>query len=223
MIGKKLKELIKMRNIKQIKLAKYVGISPSRLSNYLSDKREPDFEMLAKMAKYLNVDLNYFTDVRFPSKKEATYTMAATEDAVLAEVPAAPFNDIFGGEIIEVPLLSINSKKRALKNKTMPIPKMFLEDVENPEENAMFFEVTTGIGGENFKQGDFILAACFGSFPVKSGSLVFESGRNGKAYRYLEDGSLRVLFTEDTKDMYNIPEEADLSKYYVIVWVLKRP
>ena len=223
MIGKKLKELIKMRNIKQIKLAKYVGISPSRLSNYLSDKREPDLEMLAKMAKYLNVDLNYFTDVRFPSKKEATYAMAAAEGAVLAESPVSSLSDIFGEDLVEVPFLSINSKKRALKSKTMPVPKTFLEDVENPEESAMFFEVTTGIGGDNFKQGDFILAARFGSFPVKSGSLVFESGRNGKAYRYLEDGNLRVLLTEDTKDIFNIPEEADLSKYYVIVWVLKRP
>lgn len=223
MIGKKLKELIKVRNIKQIKLAKYVGISPSRLSNYLSDKREPDLEMLAKMAKYLNVDLNYFTDVRFPVKKDTSYVPTFEDDSLLAESPATIESDVSLDDVLEVPFLSINSKKRALKNKTLPIPKILLEDIDNPEENAILFEVTTGIGGDTFRQGDYIMAARFSSISAKNGSLVFESGRNGKVYRFFDDGNIKLLLTEDTKDIHNIPDEAELSKYYVIVWVIKKP
>ncbi len=223
MIGKKLKELIKVRNIKQIKLAKYVGISPSRLSNYLSDKREPDLEMLAKMAKYLNVDLNYFTDVRFPVKKDTSYVTTFEDDSLLAESAAVIESDVSLDDVLEVPFLSINSKKRALKNKTLPIPKILLEDIDNPEENAILFEVTTGIGGDTFRQGDYIMAARFSSISAKNGSLVFESGRNGKVYRFFDDGNIKLLLTEDTKDIHNIPDEAELSKYYVIVWVIKKP
>jgi transcriptional regulator with XRE-family HTH domain len=59
-IGKKLKELLKLRNIKQIELAEAVGISPARLSSYLADKREPSLDMLVKIAEYLGVDVKHF-------------------------------------------------------------------------------------------------------------------------------------------------------------------
>ena len=60
-IGKKLQELLRIQEIPEIDLAKHLGISPVRLSNYLSDKNEPDIAMLEKAAKYLSVSLNYFT------------------------------------------------------------------------------------------------------------------------------------------------------------------
>ena len=68
MIGKKLKELLYESGRRQVDLARHLGISPSRLSNYLSDKREPDFEMLTEMAYFLGVDLNYFSSKNFKKK-----------------------------------------------------------------------------------------------------------------------------------------------------------
>lgn len=65
MIGKKLKVLLKQTGKRQIDLARHLGISASRLSNYLSDKREPDFQMLSEMAYFLGVDLNYFSNKNF--------------------------------------------------------------------------------------------------------------------------------------------------------------
>ena len=59
-IGKKLQELLKIQEISEIDLAKHLGISPTRLSDYLNDTREPSFEMLNKAANYLSVSLNYF-------------------------------------------------------------------------------------------------------------------------------------------------------------------
>ena len=63
MIGEKLRELLKEKGIKQIVFAEKVDISATRLSNYLFDRRTPDFDLLAKMAKELGVDLNYFSDL----------------------------------------------------------------------------------------------------------------------------------------------------------------
>ena len=75
MIGKKLKELLYESGKRQVDLARHLGISPSRLSNYLSDKREPDFEMLTEMAYFLGVDLNYFSSKNFKKKGITTTTI----------------------------------------------------------------------------------------------------------------------------------------------------
>lgn len=60
-IGKKLQKLLRIQEIPEIDLAKHLGISPARLSNYLSDRSEPDLATLEKAAKYLSVSLSYFT------------------------------------------------------------------------------------------------------------------------------------------------------------------
>lgn len=60
MIGEKLRRLIKRKGIKQVEVCRAVGLSPSRLSNYLSGSREPDLETLSKIARFLDVKLDYF-------------------------------------------------------------------------------------------------------------------------------------------------------------------
>lgn len=60
MIGEKLRRLIKRKGIKQVEVCRAVGLSPSRLSNYLSGSREPDLETLSKVARFLDVKLDYF-------------------------------------------------------------------------------------------------------------------------------------------------------------------
>lgn len=60
MIGEKLRRLIKRKGIKQVEVCRAVGLSPSRLSNYLSGSREPDLETLSRIARFLEVKLDYF-------------------------------------------------------------------------------------------------------------------------------------------------------------------
>ena len=59
MIGKKLKVLLKQTGKRQIDLARHLGISASRLSNYLSDKREPDFQMLSEISYFCHFQISY--------------------------------------------------------------------------------------------------------------------------------------------------------------------
>lgn len=60
MLGNKIRKLIKRKGIKQIDVCRAVGLSPSRLSNYLSGSREPDLETLSRLARFLEVKLDYF-------------------------------------------------------------------------------------------------------------------------------------------------------------------
>lgn len=60
MLGNKIRKLIKKKGIKQIDVCRAVGLSPSRLSNYLSGSREPDLETLSRLARFLEVKLDYF-------------------------------------------------------------------------------------------------------------------------------------------------------------------
>lgn len=60
MLGDKIRKLIKKKGIKQIEVCRAVGLSPSRLSNYLSGSREPDLETLSRVARFLEVKLDYF-------------------------------------------------------------------------------------------------------------------------------------------------------------------
>ena len=215
MIGKKLKELIKQQNIKQIKLAKYVGISPSRLSNYLSDKREPDLDMLAKMAKYLNVDLNYFTDVKFTPSKDVEYPRNEEPEYSYAAENTEEYKAF---KSVYLPFLSINSKKRAPRTTKIPVWQTLTDGSDT--EDMLVFEVTTSIGDEYFKQGDYIVAKKFEK-SEKSGALVFETGRNGKIYNYVNDKDAQFLLADTSKEVIPISDK-DLSGFYTVMWVVKR-
>lgn len=54
-----IKELTRDNGIPQSKLAKELGITRSRLNNYISKRSEPDFEMLKNIARYFDVSIDY--------------------------------------------------------------------------------------------------------------------------------------------------------------------
>lgn len=55
MIGKKLRELLKENNMKQIELAEKLQLSKQAISNYINDIRDPDLLTLKKIAKFFDV------------------------------------------------------------------------------------------------------------------------------------------------------------------------
>ncbi|MDR2884809.1 MAG: helix-turn-helix domain-containing protein [Deferribacteraceae bacterium] len=222
MIGKKLKELLKLRKMKQIELANHVNISPSRLSNYLSDKREPDLEILAKMAQYLGTDLNYFTKIKFDVNRDSAYMQADNVEGSLEEdTQSSAYAADGSSEFVYVPQLPINSKKRASKSNVVAVSKMFMEGVKDPAENVTLFEVTTGIGGNVYKTGDHLLAAKAGSVKLTNGTILVETGRNGKSYRYHDQGDRSVLF--DMEENYLIPvSDKNIDGLHAVVWIFHK-
>ena len=53
--------------MKQIDVCKALGLSPSRLSNYLSGNRMPSIEILSNFSAYLGVSLDYFNTIPNPN------------------------------------------------------------------------------------------------------------------------------------------------------------
>lgn len=62
-----LAEIIKLRmyemKLTQLKLSELIGVSPSRISEYLSGKSEPTLKVAREMSKKLNIDANIMLGV----------------------------------------------------------------------------------------------------------------------------------------------------------------
>lgn len=59
MFHERLKKVREEKNVSREQAAKALGITYSALSKYETNKREPDFELLDKMANYYDVSVDY--------------------------------------------------------------------------------------------------------------------------------------------------------------------
>ncbi len=75
-LGQLIKELIGMSGMNQVRFAFALGVSPSRLSNYLTGSRLPDFFTLCRIADLLNVSLDDLNpDNKVRSDNEVVYSL----------------------------------------------------------------------------------------------------------------------------------------------------
>jgi transcriptional regulator with XRE-family HTH domain len=58
--GTKLKQLLIAKNIKQVELAEAIHSNPKNINSYITGRAEPPLEIVVKIAKYLDVPLDYF-------------------------------------------------------------------------------------------------------------------------------------------------------------------
>ena len=72
-IGQTIRKLLDEKNIAEGKLLEALQISPYRLTAYLDDKREPDFETLAKIAQFFSVSLHVFSS-HYPALEEELFS-----------------------------------------------------------------------------------------------------------------------------------------------------
>lgn len=59
-IGKRLKNLIELRHQTQGEFAKFMEMPRQVISNYVNDLSKPSYDMLYKLYKDLNINLNWF-------------------------------------------------------------------------------------------------------------------------------------------------------------------
>ncbi len=59
--GTKLRAERRRQDVTQLELAKAVGVKQVSISRYESGKEKPNFENAIKIAKYLNVSLDFLT------------------------------------------------------------------------------------------------------------------------------------------------------------------
>ncbi len=214
MIGKKLKELLYESGRRQVDLARHLGISPSRLSNYLSDKREPDFEMLTEMAYFLGVDLNYFSSKNF-KKKRKDDIFEVSEDGYT-----------YGNEresIVNVAIAPVNGKKKGITTTTIPVSGLFLLGTKNPEENVTVFEVNSEVPTFIAKDNDYFICVKCAATPLNDGDMIFENGRNMKFYRFYRDKEFVLLVNmENGKDHVRVTSMSELQGFHKVLWLMKK-
>lgn len=60
--GDKLMQLLEDREISQKDFAAALNIAPSTVNGYIKNKRQPDFDLIRKMAKILDVSTDFLLD-----------------------------------------------------------------------------------------------------------------------------------------------------------------
>lgn len=72
MLGDRIKLLREEKHLKQEELAKDLSVAPSTIGMYETNKRQPNNDLIIKLAKYFNVSTDYLlgkSDIRNPEKQ----------------------------------------------------------------------------------------------------------------------------------------------------------
>ena len=82
-MANRLKELIKAKGIKQVDIAKLLGVKPNTVSGWVHESRQMDHQTLVKLAEYFDVSIDYILkrDEAAPENKKAPDTAEAVSEA----------------------------------------------------------------------------------------------------------------------------------------------
>lgn len=218
-LGKKIRSLISDAECKQVELANYLNISPSRLSNYLSSKREPDFEMLGEIVTFFGTDLNSLSGLSFDGVPR--YKNYDEKEIKISERSIDIINK---NEVVAVPIIPLNAKKKGINSTYLPISRLFTANIDNPEENVKVFEVSTTIPDEIAKCDDYLVCAKCSSTNVQSGDRIVENGRVVNFFKFYKDSEVMVLMNENPlKEHVKIKSIDEIDSYYKVLWVIRIP
>ncbi|MBQ7307141.1 MAG: helix-turn-helix domain-containing protein [Clostridia bacterium] len=129
-INFRLKELRKMKNLTQAKLAELLNISRSTIAMYETGASEPDLNTLNKIANYFNVTLDYLLD-REVIKDNNIYSNKNIEN----------FNNNYLGEKIKFLRLQKNLSLRGLAIKCPNLTHTTISRIENGDINTSIDKV----------------------------------------------------------------------------------
>lgn len=102
--GEKLSELLEERRISQKEFAKTLNIAPTTLNGYIKNKRQPDFELVKKIASVLNVSTDFLLD-------NESFCITARELSLISKLRTLPKEQ----QQIVYDLVSISAKKSSFK------------------------------------------------------------------------------------------------------------
>lgn len=82
-MANRLRELIKAKGIKQVELARILGVKPNTVSGWVHESRQMDHQTLVKLAEYFGVSIDYILkrDEAAPENEKAPDTAEAVSEA----------------------------------------------------------------------------------------------------------------------------------------------
>lgn len=81
-VGKMLKNAMRLQNLRQIDVAKALGLSQNTISNYINGKRRPDSETLLKLCDFLSIDFRNL--IQGDIDEESIYALSKDECEILS-------------------------------------------------------------------------------------------------------------------------------------------
>lgn len=89
-LGKRLRDLRKEKNLTQQELADKVGVSKASISCYETGKKKPTYERLTELAFVLEVDVEYFLgtnyQIRTNDGRTYSFSMVSSEVELMIEL-----------------------------------------------------------------------------------------------------------------------------------------
>ena len=220
MISSKLKSLIASRNIVQKDMAVALGISPSRLSNYITGKREPSHMMLIMIAKYLQIDVNYFTHNGF-NKSYLDSSVSSLGDKYKHEAPFSTIcerND--NNDTISIPLQSMSGKKTDIPYRKMSFPSVLFNGIKDISALKVFI-----CAADNFldsiRKEDLIIAVRSDTIELENFDKIIIHGRYSKVFYYFQEGKMKLLIDRKSPKNNIKLSDDDLSEYFKVLFVVK--
>jgi transcriptional regulator with XRE-family HTH domain len=203
MLGERLRTVLKEKGIRPTALARELNISLPRISNYINGKREPDFGMLIRISEVLDVDLNYF----------AGYDRFLIQPSLSRSV-------------VYLHLEPVGKKGRnSDKEAYLPICKDMLWGITNPDDNAVVFDVYSSVPDDHFGEGSRVVAAKFGSFPLKDNAIILQPGEKMRSFLYTRHNDNEYLVSlrkEGVSIEKKISSKKELQGSYIAVWVMRK-
>lgn len=215
-LTKILQDLVSKHDCRRTELAKYLNISPARLSNYITGKRTPDISTIVNIAEFFGIDLNTFVGVKFSG-----VPLYKNFDKEAFELKEKKLRYADRNDIAEIPFISIAGKKKYFDAERIPLSMFFLVDIEEPEKNAVMFEIPTDLS-DDIQAGDLIVCARCTSTTLKSNDHVLLNGRAFHTYTYINSKYTPMLVDKNNPDKtIYIENEEELSSYFVLRHVFK--
>ena len=111
--GKRLEFLLDLKGIQKKQLAEELNVTPTAISNYISDNRKPDLNILAKISKFLNVNSDFLLMISDDYKE---YDSKKINNNLL--------NIVIDNEILQLTEKDIEELLKKLKNIGFDVKKL---------------------------------------------------------------------------------------------------
>lgn len=147
------------QKLSQVFLAKELEMSPSTINMYEKGNREPNFELLKRIAEYFDVDYNILLGKQImpgePGNKEFVYTPKQDIDDLIVRQAQAEY--LADGSANQIDLAQINSKPDMSRATGYTVSKYEMEMIEFLRNNPTFQDLLWVLNKIDRKELDLFL------------------------------------------------------------------
>lgn len=155
-----IRKILAQKGLSQAVFANSIGITRGRLNNYIMGRSEPDYELLKKIARSLNVSTDYLLEMTPDAPAAAENRRDLGCELKLRETCPEGREDSSESSSNWVPVYRASSSKVAPASSSSPVVWMHLPDIDNyslPTRRSYGLYVTDNSMAPGLLPGDLVL------------------------------------------------------------------